>query len=333
MTYQTTGTSARRRNPPAHPGQLPFVFVVGCPRSGTTLLQRMLDNHPDLAVAYDTHFVPRALGRCRSDNPALTPELVARVRNHRRFPRLGVEPEVVEQAASTSSSYREFVAALYVDFASRHGKPLAGEKSPGYCRHIPRLEKLFPWARFVHLIRDGRDVTLSLLDWGKGEPSRIPLWREEPVAVGALWWLWKVQKGCEDGRALGGRYREVRFEALVRSPETELRQVSRFLGLPYADSMVRYHEGRRKHDAGLSAKAAWLPPTPGLRDWRGQMEARDVELFEALAGHLLSDLGYDRAFPRPSASLRETASRCADWWDRNFKTGSRSRRRRRSRAG
>lgn len=296
--------------------QLPCFFVVGCPRSGTTLLQRILDHHPSLAVGYDTHFIPQSVRRFALDeDPILTPELVARVKGHRRFSRLGLPEETVMEAASASKTFSEFVSRLYGAFAAIHGKTLAGEKSPGYCRHIPRLHALFPNAKIVHLIRDGRDVTLSVLDWGKGQPGRLALWKRSPVATCALWWKWKVGKGILDGRRLGSElYQEARYEELVLEPEDSTRSLAAFLEIPFSSAMVNYHQGRTRQSAGLSAKAAWLPPTPGLRDWRVQMKEDDVELFESLAGDLLSELEYERAFPTISPSVREFSRECRQWW-------------------
>src|SRR5690606_2697464 len=88
-------------------GRNPALFVVGCPRSGTTLLQRMLDHHPQLAVANDTHFVPRCLEKhapqaielaVTGDDISLTSELVEEVRTYHRFPRLGIGATAVDQA-------------------------------------------------------------------------------------------------------------------------------------------------------------------------------------------------------------------------------------------
>src|SRR5438093_10451375 len=104
--------------------QNPYLFVVGCPRSGTTLLQRMLDGHPQLAVANDTHFIPKAIGHVAPGvDPPLTPELVNAVREYKRFPRLGLADAVVTGAAENARSYSQFVAALYSAFAQIHGKP------------------------------------------------------------------------------------------------------------------------------------------------------------------------------------------------------------------
>ena len=79
--------------------------------------------------------------------------------------------------------------------------------------------------------------------------------------------------------------------------------------------MAAYHEGKARPAPGRSAKSAWLPPTPGLRDWRAQMAGRDVELFEALAGDLLSSLGYERAVPSTSLEMAEAARACLRRWE------------------
>ena len=249
----------------------------------------------------------------------LTREMMQKVRAHRRFPRLGLPEEAISRAERGARTYSEYVSALYFEFARLQGKPLAGEKSPGYCRHLPRLHGLFPHARSIHLIRDGRDVALSILDWGKGQPSRMDLWEKEPVAACALWWNWKVERGIQDGAALDpGKYLEVSYEELAAQPEITVRTVTRFLNLPYAPEMLQYHQGKARNRPGISAKAAWLPPTAGLRDWRSQMNKTDVELFEALSGELLSRLGYERSHRRISPGISKRAARCRDWWEREF---------------
>jgi len=315
-------------------GQNPFLFVVGCPRSGTTLLQRMLDAHPQLAVANDTHFIPRALEAVRpralEDDGALgdasaLPELVSWVRGYYRFARMGLHEAGFEEAAGSAHDYREFVSLLYTQFARQHGKERGGEKTPDYVRHLPFLHRLFPWARSVHIIRDGRDVALSIAEWAcrdgrrKG-PAKLALWREQPVATCALWWRWQVRLGRRSRSVLPpGAYHEVRYERLVDDPEAALRSVASFLGLPFSGRMLTFNEGKVRQEEGLSAKKAWLPPTPGLRDWRIQMKPNDVELFEALAGDLLCELGYARASERVSSATCAVAEQCRRWWEENFK--------------
>lgn len=304
--------------PAAVAAKNPFLFVVGCPRSGTTLLQRMLDSHPQLAVVNDSHFIPQAIDDFPVGvNPALTPALVQRVRENRRFHRLPLPPTALDDAAANSGTYGELVTHLYTQFSNLRGKSLGGEKTPDYVRKQPRLHGLFPWARFIHIIRDGRDVTLSTLQWAheyKG-PGHSDLWKVEPLAACALWWRWHVKIGQSDGAGLGAVYHELKYEDLVSDSEATLRTLSQFLGLPFANEMLTFHQGKVRDEIGLNAKDAWLPPTAGLRDWRTQMSATDIELFEALAGDLLDTLGYERRFPIISPEIEARAAKCRKIWE------------------
>lgn len=300
---------------PSHLSKNPYVFVVGCQRSGTTMLQRMLDAHPSLAVAYDSLFIPRVIADVPVGvDPALTAELIEGVRSHRRFARLELPEEAIEASSERAETYGEFVSELYEQYARLRGKALAGEKSPGYCRHIPRLLSLFPWVRFVHLIRDGREVAMSIRDWGKGA-AKLELYEREPIAVGALWWCRDIRMGRQGGATAGPEhYLEVRYDALVDDPGAELGRISEFLDLPFAEEMLAYHEGKQRSKEGLSAKAAWLPPTRGLRDWRKDLSTRDQQLFEAIAGDELEMLGFERLHATIPDEVRETARGCEDWW-------------------
>jgi hypothetical protein len=298
------------------PGRDPFVYVVGCPRSGTTLVQRMLDAHPDLAVSRSTHWVTLPLRDAAWSLPhgRVTPELAEQVVAFRRFPKMDVEPEAVRRLAATDPPprYEDFVRGVYALFASGRDKPLAGDKTPAYVRWIPALSDWFPTARFVHVIRDGRDVCLSLLD-PKNEKKRAQLaafstWGDDPVATAALRWEWDVRLGREGGAAVGAdRYLELRYEALVEDPDAACRSLCGFLGLEARPEMVRFHEGRSRPGEGRDAKHAWSPVTPGLREWRRDMAPGDRARIEAVAGPLLDELGY----PRPDAAGPEDLVRAA----------------------
>src|SRR5262249_13767425 len=151
------------------------------------------------------------------------------------------------------------------------GKRLVANKTVDYALSIPILHQLWPESRFVHLIRDGRDVCLSAMHWRRASrlAELFTTWTEDPAGTSALWWEWHVRKAREDGRPLGGHlYYEIRYEALVAQPEAELQRLCAFLGVPYDERMSRFHEGRGREETGLDAKHAWAPPTSGLRDWR-----------------------------------------------------------------
>lgn len=141
------------------------------------------------------------------------------------------------------------------------------------------------------------------------------MWAEDPVATAALWWRWQVQAGRKASDRLDGRYYEVGYEALVEDPEETLEGLARFLGISSAPEMVRFHEGKERSGAGLSAKSAWKPATKGLRSWRRDMDPRDVAVFDALAGDLLQELGYEVSSPSPGESVTARRDRALAWWD------------------
>ena len=295
----------------------PYVFVVGCPRSGTTLLQRMLDAHPQLAVSNDPHFIPFAPGVAAGLDPPVTDEIVEWLLGYRTFARLGLDERAVRDAAARAATFTELVALLYDAFGASRGKRLAGEKTPRYVRYLPLLHGLFPHARVVHLIRDGRDVALSTLEWARSDrgPGRFDLWTESPLATCALSWGWHITTGVRDGTALGPLYCEVRYEQLVADPADALLPVCEMLDLPFADEMIEFHVGRTRTDAGLSAKQAWLPATAGLRDWRTTLTASDIELFAALAGDVLERLGYDVGTDAVSSEVEACAAAYVEAWE------------------
>jgi hypothetical protein len=291
----------------------PFVFFVGCPRSGTTLVRRMVDAHPQIAMTPETHWVVETFERRMglTDDGLATPELLRNLEEEERFMRLEPDIEALERLiAGAPISYADFVTAVFDGFGRAHGKPLVGDKTPGYAFGVRMLGALWPHTRIVHIVRDGRDVCLSAINWKRKLPSlerRFPTWRSEAVATAALWWAWHARAAHEDGRTLGTRFYELRYERLVAEPEATCAALCEFLGVPYHDAMVRFHEGRTKSKPGLDAKHAWLPVTPALRDWRMQMPREDVARFEAAAGDLLEELGYARAFPRLPEKTRELA--------------------------
>jgi len=294
----------------------PYLFIVGSPRSGTTMLKRMLDEHRDLAITRETHWIPRFFERSigLDDQRYVTPEIVPALFEYPRFQHLKISRTMVEDVILQSDrlSYADFVSRLFDLYGERKQKRLVGDKTPGYVRKIGVLHQLWPRTRFIHIIRDGRDVTLSMLTWRMAHRAagRRGTWEEDPVTTTALWWEWHIRLGREAGGELSdGLYRELMYEDLVADTENCCRSVCGHLDLDFDDSMLRYYEGKTRDASDLSANGAWLPPTQGLRDWHTQMTPEDQERFEAASGALLDELGYERAVSHPSAAALEHAKR------------------------
>ena len=298
----------------------PYVFIVGCPRSGTTLLQRIVDSHPQIAIMRrETDWIPGYFKQRIGLTPEglVTPELISQLLEYRTSPKLGIDRQQLEKLLGSGEpvSYARFVSGIFDVYGKAQGKTLAGDKSPGYCREIHLLHGLWPKAKFVHLIRDGRDVCLSANNWAKAAKlaNVFATWSEDPITTAALWWTWHVRAAREKSQTLEPNlYYELRYESLVSHPADECARLCGFLGLPYDEAMLRFHEGHTRTKPGLDAKHAWLPITPGIRDWRSELPAKDLERFEAAAGELLDDLGYPRGVQQPRTETLTHVARIRD---------------------
>jgi hypothetical protein len=282
-----------------------FPFLVGCNRSGTTMLRGMVDSHPDIAVPPESYFVVPVLHRAASYEQAGGLDLdtlLADVRGNPSFRRnwqLSAESLAALRDNGGPPDTAAAVAALYAAYAREHGKARYADKTPQHVLHIELLARSFPGARFVHLVRDGRDVVPSLLENRHGP-------RKFPAAV--EYWRGRVLAGRRAGLVLGpDRYLEIRYEDLVADPEAGLAQLCGFLDLPYASEMLEYPTRAGALVAGTFDARPHLgiaqPPTRNVRDWRTAMPDREVQLFEAWAGDALDTFGYERSGQARSARV------------------------------
>jgi Sulfotransferase family len=300
----------------------PYLFIVGCARSGTTLVHRIVDAHPEIAITPEMHWITRHF---KNRNGLVASALVSELAGHKRFAQFEIPQKEFEGLLGSGEAipYPTFLNRVFGLYGKIKNKPLVGNKTPAYIRRMLDLHALWPEAKFVHIIRDGRDVCLSVLNWKKGERTagRYASWEEDPVSTTALWWERKVRKGREDGAALGaGLYHETLYEDLVDDPERECKRLCEFLGVPYEEAMIRFAEGKTRTDlpnVRKTPKKAWLPITSGLRNWCTEMPAKDVERFEAAAGDLLEELGYERTFSRPTPQALEHATRIRKTFSRH----------------
>jgi len=276
----------------------------------------MVNAHPDIAITPESHWIPRLYAKSWAVTPEgpVKPKLIRRLLGHPKFARLKISSEEIARLTANGKpiSYANLVSRIFDLYGERQGKPLVGDKTPDYVRSIVTLHSLWTSARFVHVIRDGRDVALSMMDWPKfrPKPGDFATWREDPVSTAALWWELNVRLGRQAGKSLGHKlYYEVRYESLVSRPGEEGAALCAFLGLPYTDAMLRFYAAPEASDPGLDARRAHLPVTPGLRDWRAQLPPQDNERFEAAAGGLLEELGYPGVVSRPRLEALEHATR------------------------
>jgi hypothetical protein len=268
----------------------------------------MLDAHPDLAIPPETHFIPQVIRACEAPDPH-TATLEA-ITGHRRWPDFGLSEAALQERLD---SHRRLTAGdamreFYGLYAAKHGKSRWGDKSTNYVRKMKPISRILPEARFVHLIRDGRDVALSLVAVHFGPDS---------VAGVAEKWRSEIEKSRRQGERLP-HYAEIRYEDLIDDPEPVLRRVCEATELPWDDAMLNYQEraggriaeivrdfdraegGPVKADVRAAHQANVSKPLQSDRAarWRTEMSAGDVAEFERIAGGVLDELGYERGRTR-----------------------------------
>ncbi len=290
----------------------PYVFIVGCPRSGTTLLQRVVNAHPKIAVVPEAPWIYHLLKARVGITPrgTVTPDLAPALLEHPKFGLLGINRDQLLPliGKGRQMTYSTFVRGIFDLYGVIRGKELVGNKTPALVRRLNVVHKLWPEARIIHLIRDGRDVYLSMKNrpLHSRDSKALAGWEEDPVSTAALWWELNVQLGRKASKSFGPElYCEVRYESLVNRSTEFCAELCAFLGVTYSDVMLRFYEREK-------TKRASRPITPGLRNWRSQMSSEDVELFEAAAGKTLEDLGYPRVFAHPRDELMERSARKRD---------------------
>src|SRR5215216_6948263 len=186
-------------------------------------------------------------------------------------------------------------------YAALHGKPRWGDKTPHYVHHVDHLLGLWPGARFVVLVRDGRDVALSL--------RRLPFGPNNAWAA-AQWWARGVRAGTRAQDDHPDAVLTVRYEDLAAAPQEEVRRLCAFLGLGYDDDMLALEHVDPARI--VPDQAAWFPTlfdginTSAVGRWRREMSRRDRRIFAALAGAELEQLGYEvESDAVPALSARE----------------------------
>jgi len=288
----------------------PAPFIVGVPRSGTTLLRLMLDTHPELAIPPETYFVTNLIEA--ADGGAGPEQLADVLAGHRRFGDLGISEVELRRrlAAIERPTGGDAVRMAFGLYAEGRGKPRWGDKTPAYLNNMTEIAATLPEARFVHIIRDGRDVALSILAMPDADR---PMRRPDSIGVVALRWSRRIERARRRAESLP-HYLEVRYEELVGDPEPVLRRVCDLAELDFVPEMLSHHSGAgerlQEMNRDLAARgelpaqsaegrvaphalAAEPPKRERIGAWRTEMSAEQVAEFEVKGGEMLRELGYE----------------------------------------
>jgi hypothetical protein len=206
-----------------------YFFIVGYPRSGTTLLSVLLDRHRRLCVPPETAFFDEVAPSLilRSDKI-----LMHVLGNWKRLGELNLEPETVRRRlGKRHCGAGEVLAAILDLYALSRGKVRCGEKTPHHLRHVPKILRCFPDAKVICMLRDGRDAALSL--------NNMPWWRQRGLAAAARLWKRNVRLMEEFNRKYPSQFMLLRFEDLAVHPEQALSGVMEYLEEEFEPAQLR----------------------------------------------------------------------------------------------
>lgn len=275
------------------------IFIVGCDRSGTTLLSLLLSQSPDLHMTLESGFIPKLYKKKECYGNFQTSE------QRHRFIRdlqhtnatsktiafdifeLSYKEAVktIEQAAPID--YAGAVNALFCKTAQANSKPRWGNKTPRYIYHIDLLTRLFPHAKIIHLIRDPRDVVTSIM-----KTNWVPTTKDA-----ALYWNDRVSKGLK-GRELGNdQYFELKFEELLQSPGKVLNELAEWLKITFGDNVLSNYQNEKNRIPTEHENLFGLIDKPIDKSrayaWKRNMARADVAEIEHINYNLIQVLNYE----------------------------------------
>lgn len=293
------------------------IFLVGCPRSGTTLLSAMLHAHPTLAMPPETRFlIPVYRGRAEFGDlrvEANRRRLAARITEpmESMFTDLALDRSVVmDRIVAAPPTIGSAAGTVWREFARDRGKARWGEKRPAYWRDLDVVLRLFPDAQVVHLMRDGRACVASL--------KQVGWWREGVLGAMTTWVLAERQLRAAGRRLPTDSYYRLRYEDLLADPQGELTRLCAFLGEEFDPAMLDRDGSARDI---VQTRQRWHDRVKGDLDparieaWRTVLEPPELGLFEAVAGRALTRNGYalsgagDRPSPRQFAGYYHVLGR------------------------
>lgn len=280
-------------------------FILGCQKSGTTWLPALLGAHPHIACSGEGHFTD-----------TLAPMLEIAINEYNR---LQTEQHRLDQSLLLTTddlfdAVRVFIDATLRKYIARCPQPAAirmvGDKTPEHALSIPQIHRLYPDARFIHIIRDGRDGAVS--GWAhiqrSGGDDQLKTFGAYAQYFAQSHWTPYIRQARAAGAHIPDQYMELRYEELKADTEGQTRRMLQFLGVDDADHLVRACA-----DAGSFTKMSG-GRTAGsedhsshfrkgvVGDWVNHFDDAALAGFEEHAGELLAELGYATSTALASAS-------------------------------
>ena len=271
--------------------------MLGCGRSGTKLLYHTLLSAGGFAVYHAESNAFNLLGlrfgnlaKRRNRRALLDHWLRSMLFQRSGLTREEIEPRILEECHNTA----DFLRILMETIAHKQGVERWAECTPLHLLYLPLIKRVIPDALIIHIVRDGRDVTVSLNRIGWIKP--LPWDKKRSLLAPAIFWRWIVGKGRKYGQSLGGDYMEVHYEDVVQKPHETLARLAAFIehDLDY-DRIQQNAQGTlRDPNSSFRGDGQEKEANPVGR-WKVMLSPAEVAQIESVMGNLLQETGYELA--------------------------------------
>jgi len=287
--------------------KLPIFFILGRPRSGTTLMRTLFDAHPNVATPVECAFIinmKQKYGKITQWTKEDLEGFYEDVQKHIKFDTWNIDLDRLKKdllECEGPNTFQNVCKVVYFDYISLFPKEeilWIGDKNPVYATYTPELLQLFPDAKFIHLIRDPRDNIISL----KNVDFEGPF-----TALLAYRWQHSARKLFHIKKKYPAQFYTIRYEDLVSAPEKYYREMCDFLSIPYNDSVFDFY---KKQDEAMKKfnvdkimkyhKSLFSPiNTSKVNLWKTQLPDKDIRITEFVSGRWIREYGYERKYRWP----------------------------------
>lgn len=272
----------------------PPVFIVGCPRSGTSYLYHLFLSAGGFAEFHTQMNVYDVLEPIYGDlaSRANRLRMMKDWLQSKAFRVSGLEAaDIQKKVLEQCYSAGDFLRMVMEEVARKQGVDRWVDSTPTNAPHMLRIKRDFPDAKFIHIIRDPRDLALSLDKKGWSRP--LPWDKKNSLLAAGIYWEWIVRKARRNGAQLGADYMETRYEDLVQTPAPELAKIGAFLGCDLDYERIKAHRvgSIEKPLTSFKEDLSQGNFSPVGR-WKEKFPPAQLIKFEALVGHYMQELGY-----------------------------------------
>ena len=274
------------------------IFIMGCERSGTTMLRLMLHNHPNIALPPQTKFMKKIykrrilfgnLGKEKNRQKLITWLFKHDGIKSTRLVDMVLDRDAIKyHILNANPALGSILSVLFKLYSEKFHKSRWGDKRPYYIKYVDQLLALFPDAQIIHLIRDGRDCMASL--------KQMPWWQKSSLYT-ILHWREAIRQGSRARRKLNtSQYFELRYEDLVTDPEQWLKKVCHFLEEDYTPEMLMFQDLAKiavpECKIGWHAATRKQINTHSIRKWKTDLATWEQTIFNRVAANELRLFGY-----------------------------------------